>query len=220
MLFLTLGIGVIHHNHTHLRMWRGRWANRATDFWITLLQGHPTFVFYPAHVANHHRYKHGPDDQARTYRFGGDTNHLWGYLIHPAQAVWVLYPLFFTWLGRLRRHWPGAWRYCMAQYGAAGPVGGSAGAESGQGAGVRDRAAAARPALAAGHQLPAARARRWRSRTRRGAELCAQFRGPAQSAAVQHRPAHRASRAFARALGRADRAALRPLPRSSSRRAE
>ena len=28
MLFLTLGIGVIHHNHTHIRMWRGRRANR------------------------------------------------------------------------------------------------------------------------------------------------------------------------------------------------
>jgi hypothetical protein len=27
-LFLTLGVGVIHHNHTHLRMWRGRWTNR------------------------------------------------------------------------------------------------------------------------------------------------------------------------------------------------
>ena len=150
MLFLTLGIGVIHHNHTHLRMWRGRWANRATDFWITLLQGHPTFVFYPAHVANHHRYKHGPDDQARTYRFGGDTNHLWGYLIHPAQAVWVLYPLFFTWLAA-----PALARRLALLHGAvrrlAGPVGGSAGAESGQGAGVRDRAAAARPALAAGH---------------------------------------------------------------------
>ena len=117
MLFLTLGVGVIHHNHTHIRMWRGRWTNRATDFWITLLQGHPTFVFYPAHVANHHRYKHGARDVARTYRFGGDTNHLWGYLIHPLQAGWVLYPLFFAWLGRLRRHWPGAWRYCMAQYG-------------------------------------------------------------------------------------------------------
>ena len=25
-LFLTLGIGVIHHNHTHARMWRGRWV--------------------------------------------------------------------------------------------------------------------------------------------------------------------------------------------------
>lgn len=22
-LFLTLGVGVIHHNHTHARMWRG-----------------------------------------------------------------------------------------------------------------------------------------------------------------------------------------------------
>jgi hypothetical protein len=52
-LFLTLGVGVIHHNHTHLRMWRGRRANRFTDYWLTLLQGHPTFVFWPAHVANH-----------------------------------------------------------------------------------------------------------------------------------------------------------------------
>lgn len=118
LLFLTLGVGVIHHNHTHLRMWRGRWANRVTDYGLTLLQGHPTFVFWPAHVGNHHRFRHGPRDVARTYRpeFGGDTNHLWGYLIHPLQAVWVLYPLFIRWLGRLRTHSPGAFRYCMGQY--------------------------------------------------------------------------------------------------------
>ncbi len=118
LLFLTLGVGVIHHNHTHLRMWRGRTANRATDFVITLLQGHPTCVFWPTHVANHHRYKHGVDDLARTYRFGGDTNHLAGYLLHPLQAVVVLYPAVFGWLGRLRRHWPGVWRYCLLQYAA------------------------------------------------------------------------------------------------------
>ena len=118
-LFLTLGVGVIHHNHTHLRMWRGRgsrWANRATDYGLTLLQGHPTFVFWPAHVANHHRYKHSERELARTYRFGGDTNHLWGYLVHPLQAAWVLYPLFISWLRRLRLRWPGAFRYCMGQY--------------------------------------------------------------------------------------------------------
>ena len=118
-LFLTLGVGVIHHNHTHLRMWRGpsaRWANRATDYWLTLLQGHPTYVFWPAHVANHHRFRHSARDAARTYRFGGDTNHLWGYLLHPLQAACVLYPLFWRWLGHLRRHWPGAFRYCMGQY--------------------------------------------------------------------------------------------------------
>jgi fatty acid desaturase len=116
MLFLTLGIGVIHHNHVHLRMWRGRRMNRLTDFWITLLQGHPTFVFWPAHVANHHRHRHGPKDVARTYRFGGDTNHLRGYLLHPFQAVWVLVPVFVAWLARLRLHRRGAWRYCVAQY--------------------------------------------------------------------------------------------------------
>ncbi|QII85523.1 fatty acid desaturase [Bordetella hinzii] len=118
LLFLTLGIGVIHHNHTHLRMWRGRLANRLTDFWITLLQGHPTFVFWPAHVANHHRYKHGARDAARTYRFGGDRNDLPGYLLHPFQAVWVLAPLFLGWLARMKRWRPGVWRYCLAQYAA------------------------------------------------------------------------------------------------------
>ena len=117
MLFLMLGVGVIHHNHAHRRIWRGRLANRATDFWITLLQGHPTFVFWPAHVANHHRHRHGPRDVARTYRFrGGDTNHLMGYLLHPLQAAWVLYPLFIGWLAALRRKAPGAFAYCLAQY--------------------------------------------------------------------------------------------------------
>ena len=117
MLFLTLGVGVIHHNHVHRHMWRGRFANRLTDFWITLLQGHPTFVFWPAHVANHHRHRHGPRDAARTYRFArGDTNDLLGYLLHPLQAALVLYPMFVAWLARLRLHQPGAFRYCMAQY--------------------------------------------------------------------------------------------------------
>ncbi|RYF60359.1 MAG: fatty acid desaturase [Comamonadaceae bacterium] len=121
LLFLTLGIGVIHHNHTHLRMWVGRGsrrANRITDYLITLLQGHPTFVFWPAHTGNHHRYKHGAGDIARTYRFGGDTNHLRGYLLHPLQAIWVLFPLFLQWLRRLYQRSPGAWRYCVGQYGA------------------------------------------------------------------------------------------------------
>src|SRR5690606_2293657 len=100
---------------SHLRMWRNRWLNRASDIWLTLLQGHPTCVFWPSHVANHHRYKHGENDVTRTYRFG-DTNHLWGYLWHPVQAVSVLYPHIFRWLGSLRRYWPGVWRYCLLQY--------------------------------------------------------------------------------------------------------
>lgn len=117
LLFLTLGIGVIHHNHTHLRMWHSKRANRITDLLVTLLQGHPSCVFYPTHVANHHRYKHGELDTARTYQFSdGDTNCLSGYLLHPFQAIGVLYPCVYRWLGRLHRYRPGVWRYCLRQY--------------------------------------------------------------------------------------------------------
>ena len=116
LLFLMIGIGVIHHNHAHLPMWTTRVANRATDLAITLLQGHPTWVFHPAHVGNHHRHRHGERDVARTYRFGGDHNHLLGWLLHPLQAVTAVYPLVFDGLVRLRRRSPGAFRWCLLQY--------------------------------------------------------------------------------------------------------
>lgn len=120
-LFLTLGVGVIHHNHTHLRIWTSRLLNRCTDLWITLLQGHPTFVFYPSHIANHHRYHHSEQDITRTYRFNtpgarGDTNHLLGYLLHPLQAISVLYPEFFVYLKRCYRFKRKYFYYCVLQY--------------------------------------------------------------------------------------------------------
>ncbi|WP_374339082.1 fatty acid desaturase [Leeia sp.] len=117
LLFLTLGIGVINHNHSHLPMWRHRGLNRLTTLWVSLLQGHPAFVFHPAHVANHHRYHHGEQDVARTYRFGGDHNHLLGYLLHPVVVIPVLYPLFWHYLGRLQHRRPALWRACLLQYG-------------------------------------------------------------------------------------------------------
>jgi fatty acid desaturase len=101
-LMVSVGVGVIHHNHTHLPMWRSSFLNRVTDYWLTLLQGHPPFVFHSAHIENHHRYHHGPLDQSRTYRFGGDHNHLAGYLCHPFQAVRALCPLLKEGLERDR----------------------------------------------------------------------------------------------------------------------
>ena len=117
MFVLSLGISVIHHNHCHVRMWRNKYLNRWTDFYLSILQGHPTFVFYPSHNANHHRYHHGAKDIARTYQFkAGDTNHFWGYLIHPLQACWVLYPLFIRWLARMYKRQRRVFYYYMAQY--------------------------------------------------------------------------------------------------------
>ncbi len=123
MLVMWIGVGVIHHNHAHLPMWRHDGLNRLSDLWMSALQGHPTFVFRPAHNANHHRHRHGPRDIARTYRFrGGDTNTLLGYLAHPFQAACVLYPLFLRYLRRLRALCPAAFRGACLQYAVVGAV--------------------------------------------------------------------------------------------------
>lgn len=101
LLFLTLGVGVINHNHAHVPMWRSAVFNRATSLLLSVLQGHPAFVFHTAHNNNHHRYHHGERDVARTYRFpGGDSNNLFGYCMHPVYAAWALYPLFLRAVSR------------------------------------------------------------------------------------------------------------------------
>ncbi len=118
MIMAWIGVGVIHHHHAHLPMWRARRMNRWTDLWLAALQGHPTYAFVATHNANHHRHRHGPGDWARTYRFwGGDTNHALGYLLHPFQAAWALYPHFWAHLMRARQHRNGLWRWALIQYG-------------------------------------------------------------------------------------------------------
>ncbi len=114
-LVLAVGISTLHHNHAHLPLWRHRALNRASDLLITVLQGHPTWVFHPAHNRNHHRYRHGPGDVSRTWRFG-DHNHLTGWLLHPLQAVVVVYPLTLRWLAALRRRQPRVWRWYAMQH--------------------------------------------------------------------------------------------------------
>lgn len=117
LLYLSLALVVVEHNHMHLRMWHSRRLNRLTDTALGLITGHPTFVFYPTHNSNHHRHHHGEQDVARTYRFsGGDTNHLWGYLMHPCQALAVLWPVVTAWLARLRRRSPNVYRYYLCQW--------------------------------------------------------------------------------------------------------
>ena len=117
LIYLSLAMVVIEHNHMHLRIWRRPWLNRTTDTLISIITGHACHVFHATHNANHHRYHHGPMDVARTYRFSqGDTNHLVGYLLHPAQALSVLWPLIFHWLGRMKKRNPAVRRYYLRQW--------------------------------------------------------------------------------------------------------
>lgn len=117
LIYLSLALVVIEHNHMHLRIWRQRGLNRATDTVLSMFTGHACHVFHATHNANHHRHHHGPQDAARTYRFRhGDTNHLAGYLLHPAQALGVLWPLIRQWHARLKQRAPAVQRYYQRQW--------------------------------------------------------------------------------------------------------
>ena len=95
VLFFAIGLQVIHHNHIHLGIWKNKTANNITSFVISILTAVPSAMMYGGHLKNHHVHQHGPEDVTRTYRFGGDHNHLWGYILHPFQAFAVLIPRFF-----------------------------------------------------------------------------------------------------------------------------
>jgi|GEM_PF-130762 len=120
MLVIWIGIGVINHNHAHRPMWKSGLLNKLTDLAGSALQGHPVYVFHIAHNANHHRYSHGPKDLARTYRFGGDHNHLLGHLLHPIQVLSVLYPFFFRHMHETRIKNRKAFHWISVQYGLVG----------------------------------------------------------------------------------------------------
>ena len=91
---LTLAIGVccISHNHSHVPIWHVQWLNRLTDMWIGTLQGHPTFLFRPAHVDSHHRFNQGPEDLTRVTQYASD-NTLLGYFIFPLRILPALQKL-------------------------------------------------------------------------------------------------------------------------------
>jgi hypothetical protein len=95
-------VTAMNHNHSHHPVWRARAANRATDLWFTLFQGHPGFVFEPLHVASHHRHHNGVDDPTRTYRFRAG-NDLVGLLRHPFEFAWVAAPRIAATLRALAR---------------------------------------------------------------------------------------------------------------------
>ncbi|MBH1963908.1 MAG: fatty acid desaturase [Comamonadaceae bacterium] len=117
LIYLSLALVVIEHNHMHLRIWRRRGLNRLTDTLLSMFTGHACHVFHATHNANHHRHHHGPKDAARTYRFRfGDTNHLAGYLLHPAQTLCILWPLIRDWHARLRVRAPAVHRYYLRQW--------------------------------------------------------------------------------------------------------
>jgi beta-carotene hydroxylase len=101
-LAMAFAVGVMHHNHQHLPLWRSKWLNHATDFWFTFFQGHPGFAFGPAHVGEHHAHPNSERDITRTWRWH-DGNSLLGFIAHPANFVYLVWPLLARYVAELWR---------------------------------------------------------------------------------------------------------------------
>jgi fatty acid desaturase len=116
-LVMAAAIGVMHHNHQHVPLWRSPALNALTDAWFTLFQGHPGFIFRPAHLDNHHVYRNGAQDYTRTWRWH-DGNSLAGFIAHPVQFAVLIAPvlarhLALLWRRERARCWLAAGHYAL-----------------------------------------------------------------------------------------------------------
>lgn len=81
-IIFSISVSAINHNHAHLPIWKNHILNKVTDYWIIIFQGHPLFLFYPAHNLNHHKYCNTRSDYNHTWK-NKNTNDFLGFLAHP-----------------------------------------------------------------------------------------------------------------------------------------
>jgi len=82
-LFMAVSVAIIAHNHNHVPMWRSRFLNILTDYWLTLFYGFPAFGWIPTHNKNHHSLNNKKGDYTITYRVS-ERNNLFTLLSYPA----------------------------------------------------------------------------------------------------------------------------------------
>lgn len=82
-LFFSIAVAVMAHNHNHLPMWKKKYLNVFTDYWLTLFYGFPAFGWIPTHNKNHHYYNNKEGDYTITYRFW-ETNHMGTLMSYPS----------------------------------------------------------------------------------------------------------------------------------------
>jgi fatty acid desaturase len=63
-------------------MWRSRFLNVLTDYWLTLFYGFPAFGWIPTHNKNHHHLNNKEGDYTITYRIS-EKNNLFTLLTYP-----------------------------------------------------------------------------------------------------------------------------------------
>lgn len=82
LLFMSVAIAVVSHNHNHLSIWKNPLLNQLTSYVISIIYGHPAIVWVPTHNQNHHHYNNREGDSSRAPVFFR-SNHILALLIYP-----------------------------------------------------------------------------------------------------------------------------------------
>jgi fatty acid desaturase len=82
-LHLSVAVSVITHNHNHINIFKAKFPNVLTDWWLTVFYGVPVFTWIPTHNRNHHRFNNKEGDSSITYRHTED-NHVFSLLSYPS----------------------------------------------------------------------------------------------------------------------------------------
>ena len=113
---LFLGCGVIAHNHSHCRTFRGRAANEAFSAWLSIFYGYPVFAWIPTHNRNHHRFNNRPGDETATWLLG--NQHDWKRaLSYSAVSAWRQSRRIRSFIAEARAGAPRLFRRILLQYG-------------------------------------------------------------------------------------------------------
>jgi beta-carotene hydroxylase len=84
-LFMSVSVAIIAHNHNHVPLWRSRFLNILTDYWLTLFYGFPAFGWIPTHNKNHHHLNNKKGDYTITYRIS-EKNNIFTLLSYPSMS--------------------------------------------------------------------------------------------------------------------------------------
>lgn len=101
-LFFAVAVSVIAHNHNHLPIWRSRFMNILTDYWITVFYGFPAFAWIPTHNNNHHKFNNRMGDYTITYRYS-EGNNFFTLVSYPSISGFFQQKPIRDYLGNLRK---------------------------------------------------------------------------------------------------------------------
>lgn len=114
-LFMSVTVAVMTHNHNHLPMWRSKFMNVLTDWWLTVFYGFPIFAWIPTHNKNHHRFNNREGDDSITYRVSEKNNFL-TLISYPTISGYYQQKAIMVYLKEMKANNKEKFWVCISQY--------------------------------------------------------------------------------------------------------